>query len=63
MYPPVFYPCSPNTGVMLGAGDGVYIRQVEPQRMPSGGFSSASLSGTFYGGETEVVSAIAYTQT
>jgi hypothetical protein len=35
---------------------GVYVGQVEPQAAPSGGFSSTSLSGTFYDGDSEVVS-------
>jgi hypothetical protein len=55
MYPPVFYLTGPNTGVMLGTGAGVYVGQVEPQVAPSGGFSSTSLSGTFYDGDSEVV--------
>src|ERR1019366_10761972 len=56
MYPPVFYLSGPNTGFMLGTGVGVYAGQVEPQVAPSGGFSATSLSGTFYDGDTEVVS-------
>jgi hypothetical protein len=56
MYPPVFYLTSPNKGFMLGTGVGVYVGQVEPQAAPSGGFSSTSLSGTFYDGDSEVVS-------
>jgi hypothetical protein len=55
MYPPVFYLTGPNTGVMLGTGAGVYVGQVEPQVAPSGGFSSASISGAFYDGDTQVV--------
>ncbi|MGO8786324.1 MAG: beta strand repeat-containing protein [Terriglobia bacterium] len=55
MYPPVFYLSSPNTGVMLGTGVGVYAGQVEPQAAPSGGFSATSLSGAFYDGDSEVV--------
>jgi hypothetical protein len=56
MYPPVFYLTGPNTGVMLGTGSGVYAGQVEPQVAPSGGFSSTSISGAFYDGDSEVVS-------
>ena len=55
MTPPVFYLTGPNTGVMLGTGVSVYVGQVEPQVAPSGGFSAASLTGTFYDGDTEVV--------
>jgi hypothetical protein len=54
MYPPVFYLSGPNTGVMLGTGAGVYAGQVEPQVAPSGGFSSTSISGAFYDGDSEV---------
>jgi len=54
-YPPVFYVSSPNTGVMLGTGLGVYVGQVEPQVAPSGGFSASSLSGAFYDGDSEGV--------
>ena len=56
MYPPVFYLSGPSTGFMLGTGAGVYAGQVEPQVAPSGGFSTSSLSGSFYDGDTEVVS-------
>jgi hypothetical protein len=55
MYPPVYYLTGPNTGVMLGTGAGVYAGQVEPQVAPSGGFSTISLSRTFYDGDAEVV--------
>ncbi len=56
MYPPVFYLSGPNTGFMLGTGAGVYAGQVDPQVVPSGGFSASSISGVFYDGDTEVVS-------
>jgi hypothetical protein len=57
MYPPVFYLTAPGKGYILGTGVGVYAGQVEPQVVPSGGFSAASLSGTFYSGDSEVVNA------
>ncbi len=41
---------------MVGTDVGVYAGQVELQVAPSGGFSATSLSGTFYDGDSEVVS-------
>jgi hypothetical protein len=54
MYPPVFYLTGPNTGVMLGTGAGVYVGQIEPQA--AGPFTDASIAGTYYLGDLEVVS-------
>jgi hypothetical protein len=55
MYPPVMYLTANGTGYMLGTGVGVYAGQFEPQIAPGGGFSNTTLSGTFFGGDTEVV--------
>jgi hypothetical protein len=54
-YPPVFYLDATNKGVMLGTGVSVYAGEFEPQVAPSGGFSAASLTASFYDGDTEVV--------
>jgi len=51
----VLYLTDANTGFLLGGGSGVQIGQVEPQVVPSGGFTDASIAGTFYMGDGEVV--------
>jgi hypothetical protein len=53
---PVFYLTDANTAFMLGEESNGALGQVEPQVVPSGGFTAASLSGTFYMGNLEVVS-------
>jgi len=52
---PIFYLTAGNTAFMLDEGSGVEIGQVEPQVVLSGGFTTASFSGTFYMGTLEVV--------
>jgi hypothetical protein len=52
---PVFYLTAANTAFMLGEGSGVQIGQVEPQVVPSGGFTTASFPGTYYAGMIEAV--------
>jgi hypothetical protein len=40
---------------MLGSGDGVEAGQVVPQVVPTGGFSTSSLSSAYFFGDDEVV--------
>jgi hypothetical protein len=50
------YLTAANTGLLLTAGGGnVGSGQVVPQVVPTGGFTSAAFSGTFYMGDDEVV--------
>ena len=50
---PVFYLTAANTAFMLSTGSSVEIGQVEPQ--VGSNFTTASLSGTFYLGDLDVV--------
>jgi hypothetical protein len=54
--PPVFYLTAANTAFVLGGAENPLIGQIEPQTVPSGGFTTSSFSGTFYLGDLEVLS-------
>jgi hypothetical protein len=49
------YLVTANQGYYISPDTDVAIGQFEPQVIPSGGFTSSSLSGTFYMGTAEVV--------
>jgi hypothetical protein len=55
MTPPLFYLTGTGTGYLMGTGVSVYTGQLDQQVPPSGGFTAASLTGSFYDGDTEVV--------
>jgi hypothetical protein len=46
---------APNTGFMLAGAESPTIGQIQEQVIPSGGFTSSSLSGNFYMGTVEVM--------
>ena len=46
---------SKNTGVLVDNSTGVFAGQFMPQTVPSGGFTTTSLAGNYFGGTTEVV--------
>jgi len=50
------YLTAANTAFLLTPGSTVGFGQVVPQVVPTGGFTSSSFSGTYYFGNTEVVS-------
>ena len=53
---PVFYLTGTNTGFTMSLDTDVAIGLVVPQVVPSGGFSSSSVTGTYYSGDGEVAS-------
>jgi hypothetical protein len=53
---PVFYLTATNTAFTMSMDTDVAMGQVVPQVVPSGGFSSSSVSGTYYSGDGEVAS-------
>jgi hypothetical protein len=52
---PLFYLTAANQAFMLGTNSSVKTGQLEPQTRPTGGFTTASLVGAFFGGTTEIV--------
>jgi len=50
------YLMAPNTGFVLIGAESPLIGNVEPQVVPSGGFSDSSFSGTYFTGDLDVAS-------
>jgi hypothetical protein len=52
--PPIFYLTAPNAGVLISTDAGAGAGQMLPQTVPGGGFTAATLTGTYAGGTFEV---------
>jgi hypothetical protein len=53
----LFYLVAPNQGFMMNHNDyqNTDVGEFEPQTVPGGGFTTALMAGTFFGGTTEIV--------